>query len=671
MNKYYPNLFTSLYIRGKEIKNRVVSAPHSCPYMLEPSENGFFNYSEDAAMYYANIARGGAAIVNTGHLGVDPRYYLGANRMFFNFFSDTLRWHQIPNMRRMTTAIHAHGALASIELNHGGDNATPVEGNEVPGPSSYTRSDGVYVRAIDEAEMNLIADYFADAAEIGVKGNFDIINVHAAHHWLLGQFFSPKTNHRTDQYGGSTENRARFPRMVLQRIRDRVGENILIKIRFSASELTEGGYDIEEAVRLVKCLEDVIDIVQCSVGRLDNLDSEMFTFPTQYATHGVNAYLAKRMKECVNIPVETIGGINEPEMAERFIREGYADLVGMARSFIADPNWAVKTAHGKQDDIRPCIRCIRCMDSNGATGVGECTVNPRRILFREFPKEYDEGQKNIAVIGGGPAGMMAANELGKKGHKVTLYEKSDKLGGRLEFADHIVFKEDIKRYREYLERQTRINPNVEILLNSEVAAEDIRSKGYDAAVIAIGAVPIIPPVVGIESGKVFPAVDIYGKEDALGNTVAIIGGGQIGCETAIHLAYLGKDVHLIEMASELMKDSKEELPDESHATEFYLTHEYSTTHKSFLGVKESNKIKIHLNCVTERINGKELFVNSNGEHTLIHADSIIVAAGMGPDKTLTAAYANVAEEVLFIGDCKKARNIKDASAEGYYVALRL
>ncbi len=671
MNKYYPNLFSPVTIRGKKIKNRIVSAPHSCPYMMEPSENGYFNYSEDAALYYGNIARGGAAIVNTGHLGVDPRYYLGSNKMFFNFFSDTLRWHQIPNMRRMTTAIHAYGALASIELNHGGDNATPIEGNEVPGPSEYTREDGVHVRAIDEEEMDLIAGYFADAAEIGVKGNFDVINIHAAHHWLLGQFFSPKTNHRTDQYGGSTENRARFPKMVLQRIRERVGENILIKIRFSASELTEGGYDIEEAVRLVKCLEDTVDIVQCSVGRLDNLQSEMFTFPTQYAEHGVNAYLAKRMKECVNVAVETIGGINEPEMAEQFIRDGYADFVGMARSFIADPAWAVKAQHGKADDIRPCIRCIRCMDSNGATGVGECTVNPRRIMFREFPKENPDEMKKIAVIGGGPAGMMAAIELGKKGHTVTLFEKSEKLGGRLAFADHIVFKEDIRRYREYLENQVKKNPRVEVRLNADTDPAAIKAMGFDAAVVAIGAKEVIPPIEGIDGDNVFTASDSYGKESELGDTVVIVGGGQIGCETAIHLAYLGKKVHLVEMLSELMKDSKAELPDESFATEFYLTHEYSRHHKSFVGVKESDKIEIHLNTRVKAAQHGAVTVVKEGMEEIIQADSLIIAAGLKPDENETNIYEEAAEEVLYIGDCKKAGNLRDTSADGYYAALRL
>ncbi len=671
MNRYYPHLFEPVTVRGKVIKNRVVSAPHSCPYMVEPSENGFFNYSEDAAIYYANIARGGAAIVNTGHLGVDPRFYLGSNKMFFNFFSQTLRWHQIPNMRRMTTGIHAYGALASIELNHGGDNALPVEGNEVLGPSDYTREDGVHVRGIDEKEMDLIADYFADAAEIGVRGDFDVINIHGGHHWLLGQFFSPLTNHRTDQYGGSTENRARFPRMVLERVRQRVGDKILIKMRFSASELTEGGYDIDEAIALIQCLEDVIDIVQCSAGRLDNLDSEMFTFPTQYAEHGVNAYLAKKMKENVNVLVETIGGINEPEMAERFIREGYADFVGMARSFIADPNWAYKAEHGMAEEIRPCIRCIRCMDSNGSTGVGECTVNPRRILYREFLNELPQKHKRVAVVGGGPAGLAAALELGNKGHKVTLYEKEQRLGGRLSFADYIEFKEDIRRYRDYLIHQVKKNPNVEIKLETEVSRMLLAQEHFDAVIVAIGAKEVMPPIENISNKKVHFAGDIYGKESALGDTVIIIGGGQVGCETAIHLASKGKKIYLIEMDPEVMRESKAILPDESHATMFYLSHQYEKTHKSFVGVEKSDRITVMTSTRCLKITEKGAMVETDGRRKEIAADGIVIAAGLREDIAENRKFENAAEEVLYIGDCKRAGSLRDTSAGGYYVSLRL
>ena len=669
-NKYYPKLFSPLIIKNKVIKNRIVSAPHSCPYMLVPGENGFFNYSEDACMYYANIARGGAGIVNTGHLGVDPRYYLGGNKMYFNFFSPLLRWHQIPNMRRMTTMIHAYDAIASIELNHGGHYSTPLVGNEVPGPSTCMLENGRNVRGIDEAEMNLIADYFADAAEIGVQGGFDMINVHAAHNWLLGQFFSPIDNKRTDQYGGSVINRARFPKMVLQRIRERVGEDILIEIRFSASELCENGYGIQEAIETIKYLQDTIDIVQCSAGRLGNMETEAFTFPNQYMENGCNTYLAKAMKSQVNIPVETIGGIDEPYMAESIISDGTADLVGMARAFIADPNWAAKAKVGKPEDIRPCIRCIRCMDSNEATGVGVCSVNPRRVLYHEMPCELKKDKKRIAVIGGGPAGLEAAIDLCKVGHTVSLYEKSNSLGGKLSFSDHIVFKEDIKRYRDYLITQAQKEPNLDIKYNTNATPKLLNKENYDAVVVAIGADCIIPDIQGIHSPNVYKVTDIFGNEAILGDSVAIIGGGQIGCETAIHLASLGKKITIIEMQDEIMKDAVD-LPDETFSTKFYLKHEFNKKNTSFIGLKNNDKIDIRTSTLCTYVLPGLIKISCNSTVEDIPVDSVIIATGFRPDNITKLLFENIESDVTFIGDCDKVGNISTASASGYYTSLKL
>lgn len=675
MRTKYPNLFRSLTIRGKVLKNRVVSSPHSGgPNLYEAGDEGFSNLSETAARYFANIARGGAAIVNTGHLGVDPRYYLGSNCEHFNFFTEkTLHEHQLPVMHQMTDLIHSFGSLASIELNHCGHFGTSVDGGPLLGPVDKVMVNGKIVKAMDEEEMNRVADYFANAALIGKRGGFDIVNIHAGHNWLLGEFFSPVENTRSDEYGGSVENRARFPKMVLDRIRERVGDDMIIAVRFSVTEDIEGGITLEDAMKTIEILDGTADLIQCSAGMIHSEFSEGHTFPMQYMEHGCNAVFAREAKKHVkHAKIEAIGGINEPEMAERFIAEGYSDLVGMARSFIADPDWAQKAKEGRDLDIRPCIRCLRCLNyaKPPQTGTSICTVNPRRVLPHPLPPVSTNRVKKVAVIGGGPAGMQAASEIAGNGHQVTLFEKSGALGGRLSFSDYMVFKGDIKRYRDYLIHKVEKADNIEIRLNTEATREMLGDQ-WDAVIVAIGAEPFVPQIPGRDRENVFHAGEIFGREDKLGEKIVVVGGGQVGCEETVYLQSMGKHIEVVEMASELIPEGKQ-TPEERFWTLFFMEHEFDMKRRDLTKAEKIDRVHIHLKSRCLEITDKGVLIeNADGEKELLCADSVILATGFRPDEQAKKAFEDTAFDVITIGDSLKAGDLLQTSSTGLYAAFRI
>ncbi len=652
MNKYYPHIFEPLTIGNVTFKNRIFTAP-TMSHMLQ---NNAPTYPEMPFICnYLEKAKGGVAQVECGGQQVnDP----GKNPIHSNFdIENPTGWR---NFIHMTNAIHFYDAKAAYELIHFGSEGEYTEEakkQKIYGCSEFTRNDGLHFYQMPYEEMDKLADRYADLAECVKFCGFDTLLIHGGHGTLLQEFVSPRSNHRTDEFGGSIENRARFPMMVLDRIRERVGRDLLIEYRISGSECVPGGFEIEECIEFLKLIQDRIDIAHISAGVVREPRLRAITHPTSFLPEACNAYLAKAVKECpdIHIPVLTLGAFQDPEAIERVLANGEADIVAMARGTIADPYTVEKIREGRPKDIVPCIKCFQCLDDFKKTHMYSCAVNP--IAGREtqldmlVPKEYKK--QNVAIIGGGPGGMKTALLAAERGHKVTLFEKQAILGGQLNDADFMSFKYDLKKYKNYLIDHVTENPDITVKLNTEATPEDIKAMGFDSVICAIGAVPLIPPIPGVDGSNVIWAGDSFYQPEAVGRSLVVIGGGQVGCETAVHYGMNGKKVTVLEMKSELARDAMRTYREELEGQ----------VHDHCEAIVDAQVTLIEADGVT--------YTDVDGNSHKIPCDTVILAVGM---KALTAeaeTFRECAESFRKLGDCVKVGNVKTVTRAAFDAAMTL
>ena len=643
-NKYYPHLASPITINGVTFKNRIFGAPVSNPEM-DPDSN---MRKEDVA-FHENRARGGIASVAIGLGIVDA---IGRSHTKEIKLYDVL---SLPSLKEASNAMHRHNCNAVMELAHGGKYGNARGHGSADGiligPNDEISPSGLQVRSMTEEDIYRVADCFGEGAKLVKEAGFDMVLIHGGHGWLLGQFSSPTMNRRTDKWGGSLENRMRFSLLVIEKVREAVGPNFPIEFRMSGAEYTKGGYTIEEGIEIAKMIDGKVDIIHVSAGIHEDMEVFTLTHPSMFIDHGYNVGLAAEIKKHVKTPVATLGGLNDPDMMEEIIASGKADIIEIARQSFCDPYFPEKAFSGNADDINRCCRCYTCFYNYLTNRTFCCAFNP--VVGNEMDHKYafpETTPKKVIVVGGGPGGMEAAITAADRGHSVTLYEKNSELGGQLLFEKYIPFKQDMYNFVNVLKGRLE-KSGVDVRLNTALTAEQAAAENADVIITAIGAKPIVPPIPGIDNAKVVGLEALHSETPALGQSVVILGGGLVGCECAIYLDSIGKDVTIVEMKDDWAADS-------------YFMHK-----NAMIRAMRDRNIKISVGTTAKAVTDKGLVCDSpDGEITFM-ADSILLAAGMKADREIANSFYNAAPRVFETGDCIKPGRVVDAVSIGYYRAL--
>ncbi|MGI5902474.1 MAG: FAD-dependent oxidoreductase [Desulfitobacteriia bacterium] len=648
----FPLLASPIKVHKTTFRNRIMATPTSLTWQ------DFAGAPNDASVfYYEDKARGGACSVTLSETTISRKCRASrgvGHYIYWNWDEDHMQYMDPgPQLTKVAEAIKRHGAVPSIQLHHAGDVTFPMLNNGLDpfGPNDFVRKDGVRVKGMTEDDMIFVAGEFAKAAARAKALGFGMVMIHGGHGWLLSQFQSPATNWRKDKYGGSVENRARFPLMVVKAVREAVGPHFPVEYRLSADEHLEGGVTADDAAEFCNILQDYVSIFHVSAGSY--YTARQYTFPGSYQPRHTNAHLAAAVKKKVKVPVASVGAHLDPVIAERILEEGQADFIAMGRSIIADPEKPNKIFPNKIKDIRPCIRCNNCLGRK-YEALNNCDINPTAgNEFWTLNTPSVKIQREVLVIGGGPGGMQAAITASERGHKVKLIEKSDSLGGMLKFSDLDDHKLDLREYKNWLIYQVGKH-NIDVRLNTEATVELIEAEKPYAVIVAVGARPIVPKFEGMDKLPCMHAIDAYTNPDKVGEKVVVVGGGLVGCEVAIFMSTtLGKKVTLIEMLDQLAPDA-------------------NIIHRdSMMEIFEPNvPYRLSTKCIGITEKGVKV-VDKEGKEDLIEADTVVYAVGMEPYDDLAWSFkkAKGVSKFFVVGDCVAPTRVKDAVHGGYYAAI--
>lgn len=666
----YEYLLKPGMIGNMEVKNRMVM-----PGMGTNLAAADGTVSDVIVNYYARRANGGVGLIITEVCCPDPlgRVIPGEIEATYDYF--------MPGLSRIPHAVHSGGAKACLQLAHGGCFASEhVTGERPLTPSGVGTMllPGENPRTMTIEEIQELIEKYGQAARRAKDCGFDAVEIHGAHGYMPLQFLSPYTNRRTDAYGGSLENRARFALEIIRKVKEYAGKDFNVIYRLSGEEYVPNGLTIEDACQFAKMAEAAgADAINVSAGtwdsRMENFTDVMTGkkspdgmnlsqgvgistwVPPNYTPRGNLAHLAAQVKKLVTIPVIAVCSIT-PEMGENILENNNADFIAMGRQTIADPDYPNKIKAGKANEIRRCLRCNECLgDVMRNCGIS-CAVNP------EAGKEYEAYTqvspalcpKNIAIIGSGPAGMQAALTAAERGHHVTLFEKNQALGGALYYVSLPDFKVDYRDYTNYMIEATKKCGAV-IKTGVTVTPEIIKEGNFDAVIVATGAETFIPSIPGSDDSSIMDPLKVLDSKEKTGENVIVCGAGLVGCEVAMFLAEKGKNVTMVDMLSSAA-------PDLNVFTKWVLESKLAE-----LGVQVKANHKII------EMTGSQVSCEYEGKHLTYQGDSVVCALGLKPSRGLVEELRVQCKgtDIILVGDVNKPRKIMQATHEGYHAARRI
>lgn len=645
----FPHLFTPLQVRSMRIRNRIV---HAAITTNLTTKDGYV--TDHVKNYYEARAKGGVGLIEVEACYFDP---IGT-RLDFNLgiFDDS----HLPGLRELTSLIHKHGAVCALQLNHGGRESTseitgkqPVAPSAIP--SGYTRvsEKADTPRPLMTWEVKEMVGQFVQAARRTYQAGFDCVAIHAAHGYLVHQFLNPEANKRGDEYGGSPENRARFLCEIIRGIREELGPDYPIMVKINANDYTPDGIKPEEAMTHARLIEEAgADILEVSVGV--HASRPYMMVPTMYVPRGVNVPLAEAMKKFLKIPVCTVGRIVDAPMAEEVIASGKADLVALGRAMIADAEWASKVREGRLDDIRYCIACNDgCLERIHSHRGMTCTVNPAVGTSYEMRLPPAPRPKRVVVVGGGIAGLEAARVAHLRGHRVTLFERSHRLGGQMLLSFISPSRDELKGCTDFLDKTVR-KLGIDLRVGTEATAEHVLELSPDVVILATGAVPKRPELKGIQRPQVVMYEDVlYGRVN-VGQKCVVVGGGYVGAEVAEYLAEQGRQVMMCVKYGEVGKD------------------EERTNRIQLLEKLEELKVDVLYWSPVIEITESGVRAARKGWPIEIHGvDTVVICVGAVSDRGLASELEGKVPRIYTIGDIISPRRALDAIHEGFKVGLEI